>query len=186
MSLARRLLEAELGIWRSLLLWVTRRTAGAGEPHRYAGALTPILLVFVSVGAIETVVLHVIVPWDALRLVCDVVSVWGLLWMLGYFASVRVHPHLVTDDGLRVRSGTSVDLEVPWSQVAQVLKQRHPVDSSKRLLVADGVAAVPVLKETNVALRLTSPLVVRGEEVNEVRLFADDPLALVAACPVAR
>jgi hypothetical protein len=185
-SLARRLLVAELGSWRSLLLWVSRRTAGVGTPHPYAGALTMILLLFTAMAAIETVVLHVVLPWDAVRLVCDVVSIWGLLWMLGYFASVRVHPHLVTDDALRVRSGTSVDLVVPWSQVDAVVKQRHPFDSSKRLLVADGVAAVPVLKETNVVVRLTSPLTVRGDDVTEVRLFADDPAALVSACPVAR
>jgi len=181
-TLLRWLVRLEVGIWKSLFLLVTRRRSGVGTPFPYGSAVTPIILVFIGVSAVETVVLHVIVPWEQVRLALDVVSVWGLLWMVGYFASIRVHPHLVTDAGLRVRSGTSVDLFVPWSSVESVELRRRALDKDRRLVVEDGVATVPQLKETHVDLRLSAPLQTPKGPVTEVRLHVDDPKALVAAC----
>ena len=182
MRALRWLVTTELGIWRSLFLLLTRRRSGTGTPFPYGSAPSPIILVFVVVSAVETVVLHVVIPWETVRLAVDVVSVWGLLWMVGYFASIRVHPHLVTPSGLRVRSGTSVDLFVPWTSVASVELRRHAVDKERRLVVEDGVASVPQLKETHVDIRLSAPLQTPKGEAREVRLHVDDPPALVAAC----
>jgi len=182
MKALRWVVRLEMSIWKSLFLLLAHRVSGSGTRFPYGSAVTPILAVFIVVGAVETVVFHVIIPWETVRLLCDVVSVWGLLWMIGYFASIRVHPHLVTPAGLRVRSGTSVDLFVPWSSVASVEVRRHNVDKDRRLIVEDGVASVPQTKETHVDVRLSSPVETPKGPVNEVRLHVDDPKSLVAFC----
>jgi hypothetical protein len=58
-----------------------------------------------AVVAIELVAVHPLLPWEIIRLVADILGLWGLVWMLGLLASLSVHPHLVADAGLRVRHG---------------------------------------------------------------------------------
>jgi hypothetical protein len=103
----------EIGIWRSLFLWVTRRVAGQGPgvaTFSYARQILPLLAAFIFVSLIELPVVHLLIPWDTVRLVALVVSVWGLLWMLGLLASMKVFPHLLDDAELRIataRASTS-------------------------------------------------------------------------------
>ena len=101
------------------------------EAFSYAQQVSPLFAVFIFVSAIELPVVHILLPWDTVRLVVDVLSVWGLLWMVGMLASVRVFPHLMDGEGLRVRYGTTVDIRVPWDAVAGVTSRRGSVDSGK-------------------------------------------------------
>jgi hypothetical protein len=109
--------------------------------------------------------------------------------MVGYLASLRVFPHLVGPDGLRVRYGTGVDVHVPWGAVADVRAAKHrlPTGKAVQVLPAEGGDAVhvAVMKRTriDVVLRAPTTLALPGgpREVTAVRLDADDPKALVAA-----
>ena len=96
-SLARRAVAFELAMYRSLFRWVTRRPDVAAGRRRfsYVGAVAVLLWAFIVVSAVELVVVHVLLPWDTVRLVADVLGVWGLVWMLGLAASYSVHPHVV-------------------------------------------------------------------------------------------
>jgi hypothetical protein len=184
---ARWLVRLEIGIWRSLWLWIRRRKSGVRpgvEPVSYAKEITPVLAVFVVLSLVELPVVHVLIPWDSVRLVVLVLSVWGLLWMVGYLASVRVFPHLLSPHGLRVRFGTHVDIEVPWSAVEGVSARRGSVPTGGSVVVEDGAVSVPVMKQTRVtvvlreATRLSLP---DGErEVGEVRFYVDKPAPFVA------
>ena len=92
-SLVRRFVILEIGIWRSLFLWVTRRVSGQGpavEVFSYAKELAPLMGAFIFVSAIELPVVHVLLPWETVRLVLLVLSVWGLLWMIGFRAAGAV------------------------------------------------------------------------------------------------
>ena len=192
-ALARWLVVLEIGIWRSLFLWVTRRVSGQGpgvEAFSYAKQLTPLIAVFIFVSAIELPVVHILLPWDTVRLVVDVLSVWGLLWMVGMLASVRVFPHLLDEAGLRIRYGTTVDIRVPWDAVAAVTSRRGSVATGKSVHVDDGadgtVASVPVMKLTRVEIELHHPTTLDlpdgpVEGVGALRCYADDPAAFVAA-----
>jgi Bacterial PH domain len=190
-ALGRKLVRFELSLYRSLFRWVTRRPdvpvyAGA---FAYFGAVAVVVWAFIIVSAVETVVFHVILPWEVVRLVVDIVSIWGLLWMFGYAASLNVYPHLVDDTGVRVRNGTSTDFTVPWEAIASVGARERSRDRSKAVQVdhdetgdkGDTVHVV-MSSRTNVELRLRHPLVVplhTGDEtVTEVRFFADDARAL--------
>jgi hypothetical protein len=178
-GLIRWFVRLEIGIWRSLFLWLIRRVPGKGprtEDFSYAKEVTPIIVVFIFLSALETAVVHLLVPWEPARMALLIVGVWGLLWMLGYLASVRVFRHLLDDDGLRIRYGAHDDLRIPWYAMADVTAQRGHVDA-RGLRVQDGVAHVPVLKQTRVRVTLERPI----DGFSEVRFYADDPRALVAA-----
>ncbi|MDA0171263.1 hypothetical protein OJ998_19330 [Solirubrobacter taibaiensis] len=161
-------------MWKSLLLWVLRRVPGRGPgvlEFGYAKEQAPLIGVFIFVSALELVVLHLLLPWETIRLIVDILSLWGLLWMIGLLAGVLIHPHLVGPDGLRVRDRWVVDLLVPWSNIEAVRARRGGRDDE------DGVLSVPILNRTKVEVVLREP--VDGARV--VRLFVDDAAGFVTA-----
>lgn len=193
-SAVQRAMAFESGIWRSLVRWVLRRPAvpaAAGVvPFTYHKMSTPVIWLWIFGSVVEVVAVHFLLHrWFAAQLVLDVLGLWGLAWMLGMLGSLRVHPHLLEDGGLRVRSGFSFDALVPWERIATVVTREHDLPSSLRSVVveesADGdVLAIGVSGRTNVLVRLTAPTrftTPRGEhEVTGVRLWADDRRELVA------
>ena len=191
-ALVRWLVTLEIGIWRSLFLWVTRRVSGLRpgvQAFSYSKDIVPIMGAFIFVSLIELPVVHVLLPWDTVRLVVVVLSIWGLLWMIGLLASMKVFPHLLDDAGLRIRYGTSADVRVPWEAVASVTSRRHSAPTRQTVQVERGddgaVLSVAVLKQTKVDVVLHRPTAIAlpggAEEITEVRLYADDPRGFVAA-----
>ncbi|EXG79822.1 hypothetical protein [Cryptosporangium arvum] len=178
----RRAVLFELRIYRNLARWVARRPdVRGGEPFGYAQLVTPVLCLWIFGSAVETVVVHFILPWEGIRLVADIVGIWGLLWMLGLLAGMRTYPHLVTPQGLRVRHGGNFDLKLPWEIIASVTTQRTNLESSIRTLrLIDDELFVAVNNEVNVRVVLTEPIIVKDREVTAVSFLADDPKALVA------
>jgi hypothetical protein len=155
----------------------------------YAKEVAPLLYAFIGVSTLELVVVHLLLPWETVRTIALVLGLWGLLWMIGYLASLRVFPHLMGPDGLRARYGTAVDVHVPWEAVAEVraVKHRLPTGKAVQVLPADAGDAVhvAVLKRTRIDVVLHAPTVLElpdgPREVTAVRLDADDPRAFVAA-----
>lgn len=188
LGLVRWLVVLEVGIWRSLFLWVARRVPGRGpdvDEFGYAREVTPLLVVFTVLSALEIAVVDLLLPWHTVRIAAAVIGVWGLLWMLGYLAGMRVFKHLVGDAGLRVRNGPRVDIHVPWDDVAEVTARRSRVPTGATVHVEEGVASVAVMKQTRVAVRFGVPTTIAladgPRELVELRLYADDPRGFVAA-----
>ncbi|WP_369259155.1 hypothetical protein [Geodermatophilus amargosae] len=189
-GLLRKAVAFEVGMWRSLWRWVRRRPdvpAGA-DAFPYASAVTPVLWTFVVLSAIEIPLVDWLLPWQSARVALLVVGVYGLVWMIGLLASMRVYPHSVGDDGLRVRSGSSIDVPVPWAEIAAVRVRRRSVEGSRTVVVEEEggrrAVSVTVLASTQVDVELRTPLVLplartHGQPVTELRLAADDPAALV-------
>lgn len=187
--LARRLVAFEISLYRSLFRWVTRRpdVPAGSTACSYVGGVSVLLWAFIVVSAVELVVLHVVIPWEGVRLAADILSLWGLAWMLGFAAGLHVYPHLEHDDGLRVRHGTGTDLVVPWDAVSSAGVRERSLERSKAVQVEASeegtVLSVVIASRTNVDLRLAQPLTVplhSGDvTVDTIRLFADDPRALV-------
>jgi hypothetical protein len=189
----RWLVVFEFRLWRSLFRWVARRPSLPGRhprPFPYAKPILPILWVFIGLNAFEIPLFHFVLPWPTVRLVIDVLGAYGLFWMLGLLASIKVHPHLVHDDGLRIRYAATVDIEVPWAAVDRVTANTRNLGSSRTLHVdrdgADVVVSVAAggYTDVDIVLREPRPLPVRrtrGEPVRHLRVVVDDPKAFVAA-----
>ena len=175
----------EVALYRSLFRWVTRRPAvPAGTTAvPYVGAVSLLLWAFTIGSAVELVALHVILPWEHVRLIADVIGIWGLLWMLGFTASHYVYPHLVGPTGLRLRSGHHVAVDVPWDAVARATSRERGTEESRILQTTTACSPSCTASRTNVELRLARPIdvPVRGttRSVTEVRFFADDPRDVV-------
>ncbi|WP_433615052.1 hypothetical protein ACQP2P_10420 [Dactylosporangium sp. CA-139114] len=181
----RRYTALERRMWQALIRWVTRR--GPRDGFGYAGPVRPLLWAFVIVSAVETVAVHLILPWLVVRVVVDVLSVYGLLWMLGIVASYRVYPHRLTDDGIRIRHSLFADLTVPRAAIAEVRARRRLLAGSEMLQVEEHAAgralSIPVSGQTNVEVVLREPTTVDDASgpVTEVRCYADDPEGFLAA-----
>jgi hypothetical protein len=113
-ALARKVVSFELGVWRSLYRWATRRPRGpaGAETFGYAGPATPVIWAFIGLSAVEIPVAHLLLPWQTARVVVLLVGVWGLTWMFGFLASLKTYPHVVGDSGLRLRYGTAIDITI--------------------------------------------------------------------------
>lgn len=187
----RRLVAAEFRLYGTVVPWLLRRsdapprTAAFG----YAGVIRPVLWAFIVVSAIEVVVLHVLIPWPVVRLIADVVSVWGLFWMVALTASLGTRPHLVGDGGLRIRYGVTADVTVPWDAVGAVAERRRSREKSRAVQLDRSpqgtVLNVVVGSQTTVDVTLRRPLEVDlpagRETVVAIRLHADDARGLVRA-----
>ena len=184
-------------MWRSLYRWARRRPPALSpgdEPFSYLGVVKPILGVLLALSVVEIPILDLIVknvvPWQPARLIMLAIGIWGRLWMVCLFAGLKIRPHAVGHAGLRVRMGAGVDFTVPWDEVETVRKGYRSMPSSKSVQIEDErgrrVLHVVVGSQTSVDVRLRRPVAValpqgESEPVDEVRLYADDPEALVRA-----
>lgn len=196
-SLVRRAWAYELGMWRSLFAWLLRRPAvrsPGAEAFGYLGPVRPMLTVLIVLSAVEIPILDLIlsrtVPWRPVRYLALVLGGYGLLWMIGLFAAMRVNPHVVDDSGLRIRSGTTVDLTVPWEAVQAVQSRYRSLDSSRTVQVEHAgpaaVLSVATAGQTSVDVTLHQPTVIAlpngaREPVTAVRFYADDSDSLAAS-----
>ena len=191
----RRAAAMEASMWRSMYLWARRKPpalAAGDEPFPYLGVVKPILGVFLALSVVEIPVLDLIikhvVPWQPARLIMLAVSIWGLLWMLGLLAGLKIHPHVVGHGGIRVRMGAGLDFTVAWDDIDSVGKAYRSMPSGKSVQIEDDhgrrVLHIVVGSQTSVDVRLRRPVTIalpqgESEPVDEVRLYADDPDAFV-------
>ncbi|WP_448611313.1 hypothetical protein [Geodermatophilus sp. URMC 60] len=177
-----RLARAEAGVLRALWWAVRRRSAvGPGDvPLPYAGRFRLVLGALTVLGALETAVVHVLLPWETARWVLLAVSVYALVWVLGSGLSLFQHPHLLRDDELVLRFGHLRTVAVPLAGLVAV---RRSVESEHgKTLLRDGDRLVlSVMGDTDVELRFDPPVHVDGQDepVARVAFWADDPRDVV-------
>lgn len=196
MSLAVRLLKLELALYVALGRWVLRRPqVPAGKrAWGYSRDVTPVMWLWIFASALEVPLFHVITPWPPVRLFLLAVSVWGLMWMLGMLASLKVYPHLTDESGVRIRNGKLADLWIPWDRVAAAhrvdrdlpssIRTHQPVETERGTDLQVGVSG-----RANVHLELVGPTEVTTPKgpitVVAVTLLVDDPGDFVRAVRVA-
>jgi Bacterial PH domain len=190
-ALARKAVTYESRMWKSLFVWVLQlpRVKGPGaQAFSYASMLTPFLIVFIAVSAIELPILHMLLPWETVRFFADLAGVYGQI--IGLLAAMRVHPHVAGDEGLQIRYGFGVDVSIPWDAVAGVGSRARSVAKVRTVqceqTAAGLVVSVAVNKQTNVDLVMREPTIFEAlpqtndEPVVELRVYVDDPKAFVA------
>ncbi|GIF20412.1 hypothetical protein BJ973_001684 [Actinoplanes tereljensis] len=189
MRIVKFVIMYEVRLWIALFRWVFRRpvTLPPGTvPFQYSGAVTMILAVLLIVSAIEIPILHLMLPWATVRAISLFVGCYGLFWMVGLAATMRVYPHLVGPAGLRIRNSITLDLPVAWTDVESVRVRPRSLPPGGQTQVEDGVLSLGMASGTTVDVVLARPLVVpvkktRGEPVTQIRFHADDADGLVAA-----
>lgn len=178
------LLLLELRLYRALLSWLLRRRPGVRPgvtPIGYARMSTPVMALWILASAMEVPLVHVLTPWEGVRLTLLALGIWGVVWMLGMLASTRVHPHLLSDEELVIQYGafTRVPLQRADVAGAEVLEQDWPGIRSVVWSEDGEELAVPVSSRTNVRLELAGPVTVRprhaGRVVTRVSLWVDEP-----------
>lgn len=179
----------ETAMWRSLFMWIARKPRSArpdDDLFGYDRAAAPIIWAFVVLNFIEVPAVHFLIPWLWARIVLLVAGVWGTVWMVGMIGAVKVHPHVVGADGIRVRHGFLVDMTFPWEAIASVSSGVRGTSSTKQLQVHGTRVSVVVTGQTNVAIHLATPVPhrIKGTlvDVTEVHLFADDAAAMAHVC----
>ncbi|MFD5493032.1 hypothetical protein ACFYY3_03095 [Streptomyces sp. NPDC001812] len=190
-GVVRALVRHELRLMVSLLLWLARRThgAGGGTAFGYARGHGAVMFGFAFVCVVETVVLSVLLlDWPTVHAVVLFLDVYTVVIVVGLHAADVVRPHVLDPDSgtLRIRRAVHVDLRIPLERIASVRRELRM--SHER---ADGELNVEVGSQTTVTLELTEPVTHvtffgRPREVRIVRLHADEPDALVRALAAGR
>lgn len=189
MRLIRFIVIYELRLWTSLIRWIFRRPLPV-EPgtltFQYAGAATLLFGVFIGLSAVEIPILHLILPWPVVQKISVIVGAYGLFWMIGLLATLRVHPHQVGPAGLRIRNSITLDLPIAWDDIDQVRMRRRSLPPGGQTQYEDGVLSLGVANQTSVDVRLRRPMTfpvkkTAGAPVTEVRFHADTPEELIEA-----
>ncbi|MFD6857223.1 hypothetical protein ACFWCF_07750 [Rhodococcus sp. NPDC060090] len=188
---AADLIRFEIRGYRAIWLFVHRRYDGAGPgvmPVGYTRGTMGIPMAFLVACVIETAVVHVLVPWPAIRTALLVLSVWGLIQIFGILAGRITHPHLLTDTRLTIRAGHQVIVELDPREVGRAVARRRWEHTSQT--VADNALYLPGPDGTCLDLVLTEPVVVRRPaffdrtrstaSVSRLSLQVDDPEAVAA------
>ena len=176
-----RLLTA---IWR----WLRRgrrKMASEEQQFGYDRAQAPTTYAFICLVVIEGGVLHLLVPWPAVRAVALVAHLYLVVLLVGSIAAAKLRPHVVDRESIRVRHGGSFEVRVPRHLVDHVrVRTRSP--GGELLDIAEDQLEVVVGGQTNVTIDLTGRIPVstplgRTGAVCRMHLYADDPRALARA-----
>lgn len=153
----------------------------------YTKGVMAVPVAIVTVSLVELVAVHLLVPWQWLRIVLLISSIWGVLFVAGLFAARIVNPHLVSHDDLTLRWGLQTVLSTPLSNV--VSAGRHANHAATQPDVGGNRLILTQFQGTNVMLRFAEPVVADAPvpkkhrpvdvRVTEVQLFVDDPGAFL-------
>lgn len=186
------LMRAEVRGCTALWRWATGRTVGAGPGVTTIGYTRGTLAVpaaFAVASMIEIGVVHLLVPWAWLRWALLALSVYALVQLAGWFADRIVHPHLITDECITVRSGHQVVARIDRSNVRQcALRNRFQATTAG---VDGDVLSLPGPDGTNTDIVLDRPVEVlppaffdhrrRPVLVRQLAIYVDDPALTRAA-----
>jgi hypothetical protein len=148
--------------------------------HRESG-YGSLLLAFTFVAVLELVGAHFLVSawWGrGAAWVLTGLSLYGLVWLLGFYQAVRLRPVTVGSDSLWVRVGLRWSIRLPFSQVEGVLE---PASGQPLPKGADYLQAV-TLGEPQFIIKLREPLTAGGlygtsRRVRAVGVAVDDATA---------
>ena len=121
----------------------------------YHRVINPMIAVFLVLQLIEIVVVDLLVShwsreaaWVLLAL-----GIWGALFFIAMMQGFRLHPVLLDEQSVRVRSGLMIDLTVPLGDIEAI----GAAISGEELQQRDVLNAA-ILSHPNVVLQLARPL----------------------------
>lgn len=181
-------------------LWTVARGRHRG-PDRfgYASGTHAMPVCLTVLLALETAVVHLVVPWPWLRLVLLVLNLYAVLLVCSVLVGRVAHPHRIVGEVLHLQFGRHTVAEVPVSTLTgEILPRREhtwlAVDGSDD---GEGPVVLHLANQfgTNVRLVPAQPVSIRvprtlgpdqRHTMTELHLVADAPQALLAALQRAR
>jgi hypothetical protein len=181
----RKILRYETVMWTSLFRWVRHRRP-MDQPGTvtfgYGASAVPLMWAFIVLSVVELIAVDLLLHrWLVVRLVADVLGLYGLIWMVGLLAILRMHPHTVAPDELILRSSAFVEVRVPRDDIQDVRLHRRYYTATGRVQVDGATVSLVGHSQTQVEVRLRTPMTVADTEVTEIRVAVDDPAGFVAA-----
>jgi hypothetical protein len=145
--------------------------------HRESGLrmLLPMLPLLAAgdVLLLELVLLPHAAAW--LRVVAHVLAIYGLVWLVGLYASLRARPHQLALGRLVLHRGMLRQLEVPLAEIESIDRLPSFADDWKKRAYCKGALRLDVAGPTVLELRLAT---------RRVLVAVDDPEAFLAACTI--
>jgi hypothetical protein len=139
------------------------------------------ILPLLGVGDIlllELVILPHAAMW--LRVLLHVLALYGLVWIIGFYASLRARPHQLADGHLLLHRGILRRVDIPLAQIATVEPLPSFADDWKKRAYTKGAIRIDVAGPPVLELRLheaVRPIGVLGEGAAATRVLVavDDP-----------
>ncbi len=185
-----RLAVLEAQLWTSLVTWLFRRRRPRAHEFTYHkhSLFGAFLLAALLSSPVEILLFELLVPWVWLRWVLLIASLYTLIWVLGYYASLAVRPHCLEVGGMRLRYGTLAYGVIPHEVIAAVARERHNMPKRARGLFVDADTSAAYFGmdgATNVVLRLNSPQSLHGlfamtKPITTIYLVVDEPARFVS------
>ncbi|HEU0100978.1 MAG TPA: hypothetical protein VFR07_01500 [Mycobacteriales bacterium] len=190
--LCRRAWWMEICGYQAIYRYVFRRprVPPGATGFTYHQPVLALLLAFIGVSAVEMVVVDLLVRrWESVRIGLLALSIWGLVWMVGLLFGMLTRPHAVGPQGIRVRSGSEIDIPLDWDAVSAVTRVRRAAQDKQPTVTVDDNGTrtlhLRMQNEANLEIELTRTVAARlpsgTETVARVELYADQPQAFLDA-----
>lgn len=114
--------------------------------------------VLLMVAVVETVGVHfLLMQWSGMAAwIASALSLYGILWLLGDFHAQRLHPIIVTNSFLHIRSGMRWKADIPTEHLLSV----HRATSAD--VRREGYLNVAATGTASLTLHFAEPIVFRG------------------------
>lgn len=182
---------AELRAFSSLFMLMAgkKRVAPDATSFGYARGTMAVPMVLLILSAFEIVVVHLLLPWHWLRLSLLVLTLWGMLFLLGYLASRVTHPHVINDGSLNLRWGHIQVLNTPVTNIVTAEHRMNYTYSQPH--VEESRLILTSFQSTNTLIRFAEPVravapvakkhLPADFHASEVLLYLEDPKAFIDA-----
>jgi hypothetical protein len=182
-----RVAAAELvivGVATRFLFGGWRRAVPAGFTyHRHSGLRMMLgVLPLLAVGDVLLLELVVLPHAGAItKLVVHALSIYGLVWLVGLYATSKARPHRIADDRLTLHRGILGTVELPLGDIEAVSDVPDLYDDWKRRAYLVDALRADLAGDALLELRLARPAtfegILRDRTGTRVIVAVDDPAA---------
>ena len=152
-----RAAQYEWSLYRDLWRWARGQTLvpGSAEALPHQPGRLQLVAMFTVVILIEIVVVHLLLPEGALRILALLLSVWGIVFIWALIASERIRPSYSDSERVVLRRGRKIFVDIPRELIA---KQSHSRSHAAETVVSDGKLTLGGPAGTDTLLTLRTPI----------------------------
>ncbi|SDN29424.1 hypothetical protein [Allokutzneria albata] len=159
-----------------LLLRGRKDVPEGGVAVPYSGESTTVLVALLVASLVEIVAVEFLVPWATVRWSLLLLSVYGVVWILGHLASLITRPHVIGPANLVLRNGSCTEHAFPLTAVRSARAERKG-NHEGSMSIDDETLNIPAGDTTTVFVAFDPPQEFDGRTITGVRFHADDPKA---------